>query len=144
MSWRARGFLVILALRHLVVGGLCLLGPHLFRSTSFTSLRQIAPLRVWGAVLIVTGAQGIGAAVTGGEWWARAVLVASAALTGAWAAGFIAAAITGDLDAPSLPVTWVALVFKDLIIAATPLRTPLEDAIRRHPDIRAAPVRSGV
>lgn len=132
MSWRARAFLAILAGRHLLIGALCLAAPHLFRSTSFASLRQVMPLQVWGALLLVTGVQALGAAWTGGEWWARLVLVGSAGLTGAWAAGFVAAALAGQLDAPSLPITWASLTAKDLVISAMPLRTPLEDVLLRR------------
>lgn len=134
MSWRARAFLSIMAARHLAVGLLCIFSAELFTSPSFETLRKVLPLPVWGALLVVTGLQAVGAAATGGELWARLVLVGSAALTAAWCAAFIASAITGDLDAPSLPITWASLTLKDLVVSAMPLRTPLEDVVRRRLD----------
>jgi hypothetical protein len=131
MSWRARALLLVLAARHIAVGALCLATAELFTSTSFTMIRRLLPLEVWGAITLVIGFQAIGAAWTGGERWARWVLVASSAITAAWTAGFVSAAFAGLLDAPSIPVTWAALVAKDLILSATPLRTPLEDVVRR-------------
>lgn len=134
MSWRARAFLSIMAARHLAVGLLCIFSADLFTSPSFDSLRRLLPLEVWGALLVVTGLQAVGAALSGGELWARLVLAGSSALTAAWCAAFVAAAATGHLDAPSLPITWAALTLKDLVVSAMPLRTPLEDVVRRRLD----------
>lgn len=134
MSWRARAFLTIMAARHLAVGILCIYTADLFTSPSFETLRRVLPLEVWGALLVVTGLQAVGAAATGGELWARLVLIGSAALTAAWCAAFVAVAVTGDLDAPSLPITWAALTLKDLVVSAMPLRTPLEDVVRKRLD----------
>lgn len=132
MSWRARAFLSVLAGRHIAVGVLCALAPQWFTSSSFVVLRSLLPIRAWGVVLIVTGAAAVVAAATCSEPWARGSLVVSAGVTAAWCAAFTAAGFRGMLDAPQLPITWAALVSKDLILSAMPLRTPLEDAARRR------------
>jgi hypothetical protein len=136
VSWRARAFLGILAFRHLGVGVLCLFAPHWFTSSSYDVIRRLLPLQVWGVLLVLVGLQAIGALSVRGETWARVVLIASASLTAAWAAGFIAAAFSRHLDAPPLPITWAALTGKDLIVSALPLRTPLEDVARRRGYVR--------
>lgn len=131
MTWRARAFLAVLAFRHLSIGALALLATPWFDSPAYRIIDRVLPLELWGALMLVTGAAAAGAAYTGSETWARGVLITSAAITGAWSAGFACAAWLGYLDAPPLPLTWAALTAKDLIVSAMPLRTPLEDAMRR-------------
>ena len=129
---RARCFMLTLAFRHLVVGGICISIPHEFTATSYDVIQKIAPLWAWGLLMILVGTAGVGAAWVGRETPARTVLVMSAGITAGWMAGFVGAGLIGQLDAPPLPVVWAALTAKDLIASAIPLRTPLEDAAKRR------------
>jgi len=130
VTWRARAYLAVIVVRHAGVGAFCVLAPRTFRASSFDTLKSLAPLQVWGAVLLVTGTMAALAVILNWEPWARVVLVASATVSGCWAAAFLMAGIRGQLAGPTAPILWAALVFKDLIVSGMPLRAPLEQAAR--------------
>lgn len=132
MTWRARAYLLVLTLRHFGVGLIALVAEEKFTSSSYDSIRAILPLEVWGALLTAVGIHAALAVVFDNETWARWVMVASAAMTGCWAAGFLLAGLRGQLDAPPLPITWAAFTLKDLIVSGMSLSLPFEEAARRR------------
>lgn len=132
MTWRARAYLLVLTLRHFGVGLLCLTIPEMFTSTSYEPIRRTIPLPVWGALLVVIGVHAALAVVWDSDMWGRVVLIGSATLTGAWAAGFMLAALAGQLDSPPLPIMWTAFTLKDLIVSGMAFRLPLEEVARRN------------
>lgn len=132
MSWRARAYLLTLTLRHFGVGIVCLAASDRFTSSSYDSIRRIAPLEVWGVLLVAVGVHAALAVVFDNEMWARWVMVASAAITAGWACGFTLAWGQGSLDAPPLPITWTAFTLKDLIVSGMSLRVPFEEVARRR------------
>lgn len=132
MSWRARAYLLVLTLRHFGVGLIALTAQERFTSSSYESIRGILPLEVWGVLLVGVGLHAALAVAFDDETWARGVMVLSAAITAGWAVGFILAAVHGTLDAPPLPITWVAFTMKDLIVSGMSLTVPFEEAAKRR------------
>lgn len=126
MTWRARAYMMILALRHLGVGGFCFFAADQFHGHSFAVITSLLPLQAWGALCLVVGINALFALIYENEWWARCAITASVGVTLAWAAGFFAAGMQGKLAAPIGPVVWGSLALKDLVVAAMPLRSPFE------------------
>lgn len=132
---RPRAYLAIMAARHICVGAYALLAPDSFHGRNYGPVRDLLPLQMWGAVFLIVGLHGVIIVFFGRELHARAVLVASATITAAWAAGQIIAGVAGDLPAPSGPIVWSALVLKDLVVAGMQLRLPvveLPDRLEPH------------
>lgn len=130
LTWQARVYLLIVTLRHFGGGLLCLAAADRFTSPSYSTIRQILPLQVWGVLLMAIGFHAACSVAFDRELWARAVLVASACVTGAWAAGYAITAVQGHLDAPMSPLVWAALMLKDVDVSAMRLRMPLEEVAR--------------
>lgn len=138
MTWRARAYMMIMALRHLGVGGFCLLGPDQFTSDAYHVIRQLLPLQAWGVLLLAIGVNALLSIIYENEWWARLTLTASVTATVAWGAAFLAAGVQGRLGSPIGPIIWLVLALKDLVVAAMPLRSPFEDLVsERHRDLSA-------
>lgn len=129
MTWRARAYMVILATRHVGVGGFCLFTPDDFTSDAYHVIRQLLPLQAWGVLLLLVGLNALLSLIYENEWWARITLTLSVGATLAWAAGFMAAGVQGRLASPIGPIIWLVLALKDLVVAAMPLRSPFEDLL---------------
>jgi hypothetical protein len=131
MSWRARAYLAVIAMRHFAVAWICVFSPVSFGGTTYEQVRGTMSLRVWGGVFSFIGVLAVVALWRGGEALARYCLVMSAVISSIWAAGLYVAWIQGDLSAKPLPILWTALVMIDLIVASEPLRTPFEPLVRK-------------
>lgn len=127
MTPRARWYLIIAATRHLLTAGFAIFFAESFRSTSFGPLIDAAPLWMWGVMFAGAGiACAIGAAKRSARI-ARLGLMLSATSTLMLAAGICVAIFTGELSAPTGPIIYLAVAFKDFTVCADPLRSPFED-----------------
>lgn len=130
MTGRARMYLAIAAVRHLLIAASTWLFTPYFTSPSFGQIRTIMPLQWWGILFAGAGLTcGIGALI-GRETLARVGLILSASSSALWAGGFLAAALTGHTAAPTGVIIWWAVAFKDLVVCRQPLRSPFEPLVR--------------
>jgi hypothetical protein len=118
-------YMAIVAARHVGVGVYALIWPLSFTGRSLDSVRAIAPVPVWGVLFLVIGGHAGLIVVVGRELHTRLVLTASAAVTGAWATAFVLAGVQSELAAPSIPIVWLALTGKDLVVSGMQLRLPI-------------------
>lgn len=136
LSIRARGYLAITTLQHLLIGLFCVLNPSLFDGVSYRGIKSSLPLAshdaitAWGWVLLVTAALCAYAAWVGRETPARIALLASVVVTSCWAAGFLVTALSGAA-VPTGPIVWLVLVGKDATMLRQPLRNPFEPVVKR-------------
>ena len=127
MTPRARWYLVIAGVRHLLIGVFAILAADSFRSPSFGPIIAAAPLPMWGAMFLFVAA-GLGYGV-----WRRSARIARFGLMGSAATtfmvgiGLLLAYFTGDLSSPTGPIIWLAVAGKDFTVCADPLRSPFED-----------------
>lgn len=132
MTWRARAYLVVGALRHLGVGATGLAVPDTYDGDSFKILLSVLSLDLW-AILFIVGGFHLGfAAIRGSVGHARVALIISAAMTSAWAMGFYLAFFAGGVVSPLGAILFSALVLKDLVQCGQPLRSPFEPIVRRY------------
>lgn len=141
MTPRARLYLSVAALRHILIGLACLCMPDAFVSHSFDQIVAVLPMEGWGIVFLGAGATCTAAALTRSETLARVGLILSAASTAVWAGGFVAAYLAGTAAAPTGPIIYWAVTFKDLVVCRQPLRSPFEPLIRALIDERRRPQR---
>lgn len=130
MTPRARLYLTIAAVRHLLVALPCLLAPQLFVSASFRQIADVLPMQAWGVVFLGVSLACATAAVSRSEVMARVGLILSAASTAVWAGGLTAALFTTTITGPTGPVIWWAVTFKDLVVCRQPMRSPFEPLVR--------------
>lgn len=136
MTPRARAYMTICALRHVLLGLMCVIRPGDFTSPSYDGVKDVLPvppdaaLVTWGAAFLVIGAIAVWAAVNGSENAARHALTGSVVVTLMWVGGFIWSILTGSLVGWSGVIIWAALAAKDLTMLRDPLRNPFEDMIR--------------
>lgn len=134
--------MLILACRHLVVGGFAIWWPIMFSTPGFdwvrAALRFLGPegaLDVWGIAFGAIGMVALASALMKSPDLARKALFASVVVTFMWAgAMFFAIKPTepwGYLGA----VMWGALAAKDITMLRNPIRVPTED----EPDESFAP-----
>jgi hypothetical protein len=137
MTPRARAYITIAGLRHLLVGAFCLAAPEQFRSSSYQPIKTALPapesqaLLWWGVMFVGTAMLAATAAVRGREGIARWALLASVLSSAVWAAGFVAGAIEGVLTGPTGPIIWTAVTLKDITMLRAPMRNPFEPVIRK-------------
>src|SRR4051812_40143501 len=81
MTTRARWYLAIAGIRHLLVGSFALLLPGSFKSTSFIPIIAAAPLWFWAVFSLGSSVACLGAAVTRSEPLARLGMAWSAVIT---------------------------------------------------------------
>lgn len=143
MTARARGYLAIVASRHLVLGALCASRPEHFTSGSYDGIKDSLPLVTgdgamvtWGFIFIVVGILNVIPVVTGRETYARAGLLVNVVVTGFWVGGFISAQITGSSAGPSGLIIWASVVAKDLTMLRDPLRNPFEPIVKQMMSVR--------
>lgn len=127
MTPRARGYLAIASLRHLLTAGFALSVPGAFKSTSFIPIVEVAPLWVWGLIFFAAGSLCAHGALFRKAHIARIGLMWSATSTAVVAAGLLLAWVTGDLASPTGPIIWAAVAAKDFTVCADPLRSPFEE-----------------
>ena len=132
MTWRARAYLTVGALRHLLIGSAIVAAEDQFDSDSFSVIISILPLAAWGVVFLVGGLHLAYAAVRAREGAARTALVMSAGMTAAWGMGFLLAFIQGGVVSPVGAILFSALAAKDLVVCAQPLRSPFEPIVRKY------------
>lgn len=130
MTGRAQAYLIIASVRHALIGTFCVLIPQSFKSSSFVPLRETLPLQMWGVVFLITASVCMVAAVRRSEYLARLGLIMSATTTLVWAFGISMSWLTGDLSAPTGPVIWWAVTFKDYVVCGQPMRSPFEPLVR--------------
>lgn len=130
MTGRAQRYLLIVCIRHAIIGSFCVLAPQTYKSSSFVPLREVLPLQIWGVVFLIASVVSGVAAFRRNRAWARLGLMMSATSTLVWAAGISMAWATGDLSAPSGPVVWWALAWKDFTVCEQPMRSPFETLVR--------------
>lgn len=125
MTWRAKSYLGVGALRHLVVAGSMIFVPGSFDSPAFTELFNIAPYWFWVVSLTLGGLHLAYSALTRSESHARTALTLSAAVSFMWAGAFGLVVLEGSASMLAT-VIFSALGLKDLIVCAQPLRSPFE------------------
>jgi hypothetical protein len=125
---RARAFLGVVAVQNVALGLACLLLTeyYIVPDRAFDLLRELAPMTVWGWLQIAVGLAASWAVLSADRGWARAALLGSAAISGMWmvalAIEFWELAGTPERISAMLPLLWLALCGKDLVIAWQPLR----------------------
>lgn len=129
MTRRARAYLVVAAVRHLVIGSLALRDVG-FSAALWTQIRSVAPMAVWGVLFVAVGAGCAVASVAQKQTIARWSLVASAGSSALWLGGFLAAWGNGEVTNGVLAAVWAALTAKDLVQCRQPLRSPFESIVR--------------
>lgn len=127
MTWRARFYLTVAALRHTLTGVVALTMPVL------PGVDLGLPLWAWGLVFILGGCHLGYAAAAGREGHARAGLAISAVMTSVFAAGFLALWLDGE-SGPLGAILFTALTLKDLTIVRDPMRSPFEPIVREYAD----------
>lgn len=138
MTARARWYLGIAGVRHLLVGGFALGVPDSFRSTSFIPILSAAPLWFWAFFSVGAGIACFGAALTRSEPLARLGMAWSAVVTLLIGIGLLLAIFTGQSTSPTGPIIWLAVAFKDFVVCAQPIRSPFEGLTERLATKRAA------
>ncbi|NUP03547.1 MAG: hypothetical protein HOW59_37055 [Nonomuraea sp.] len=129
MTARARWYLGIASVRHILVGGFALAAPESFRSTSFLPILSAAPLWLWG--LIFLGIACAYAAISKHEPTARLGMAWSATSTLLVGVGLLLAVFTHQLSSPTGPIVWLAIALKDFVVCAQPIRSPFEGLAER-------------
>lgn len=133
MTLRARAYLMVGSLRHLALGVVGLALPETFDGRAFKVILDIFDLWFWAVLFIVGGVHLSYAAVRGSVEHARVALVISACLTSAWAGGFFFASKNVGVGLPLVcGLVFAALVLKDLVQCAQPLRSPFEPFVRKY------------
>lgn len=131
MTTRARIYLRIASIRHLLIGGFALAMPGSFKSASFLPILRAAPLWFWAGLMIGAGVACMIAAIGKSEPMARAGMAWSATITLIVGVGFLLAVFTGELSSPTGPIIWLAVAAKDFVVCAQPIRSPFEGLIER-------------
>lgn len=126
MTARARAYLAIAGVRHLLVGGFALFAPESFRSTSFLPIIEAAPLWFWAIFSLATGVACLTAGSVRSEPLARLGMAWSAVLTLLIGCGLLLAVFTQQLSSPTGPIIWLAVALKDFVVCAQPIRSPFE------------------
>lgn len=131
MTTRARWYLAIAGLRHLLVGAFALAMASSFKSTSFIPIVEAAPLKFWAAFSLGAGIACGGAAITRSEPLARLGMAWSAVLTLLIGTGLLISVFTGQSSSPTGPIIWLAVALKDFVVCAQPIRSPFEGLTER-------------
>jgi hypothetical protein len=139
MTRRARWYLAIASLRHLLTGGFALLAGSSFKSSSFGPLLSVAPLWFWAIVFLGAGAACGAAAIFKHEGTARLGMAWSATSTLIVGLSLVLAIFTGQLSSPTGPIIWLAVAGKDFVVCAQPIRSPFEGLGERIARKRPAP-----
>jgi len=126
MTNRARWYLGIAGIRHLLVGGFALFMASSFKSTSFIPIIAAAPLWFWAVFSLGAGVSCLGAALTKSEPLARLGMAWSAVLTLLIGVGLLMAVFTNHSSSPTGPIIWLAVALKDFVVCAQPIRSPFE------------------
>ena len=134
MTTRARWYLLIAATRHLLVGGFAIFAADSFQSPSFGPMIAAAPLWLWGTMFIGASIACGAGAITRRPRIARLGLMWSASSTLMVGVGLVIAIFTKDLSAPTGPIVWLAIAFKDFTVCADPLRSPFEEWAEEYAD----------
>lgn len=143
MTPRARAYMTICALRHLLLGLMCVARPGDFTSPTYTGIKSVLPLPpdttmiTWGTVFIAVAILATHAGIVGSETTARHALTASVTITFMWIGALISSIITDQSTGWSGTIVWAALAAKDLTMLRDPLRNPFEDLIARPGPARA-------
>lgn len=141
MTPRARAYMTIAAVRHLLLGAALILMPQAFQSETYNGIKDLLPLPPesalagWGGIFLATGIFCSVAAALGRQGEARWALLASVLTTALWAGGFtvyvgVLWAQTGELVNPSGPIIWAAVCLKDITMLRNPLINPFEQLVR--------------
>ena len=138
MTPRARWYLAIAGVRHLLVGSFALVMPGSFKSTSFVPIIEAAPLWFWALFSLATGIACLTAGLSKSEPLARLGMAWSAVLTLLIGAGLLMAVFTNQLSSPTGPIIWLAVAFKDFVVCAQPIRSPFEGLTERLATKRTA------
>jgi len=126
MTARARWYLAIAGVRHLLVGGFALTLPVSFKSTSFIPILEAAPLWFWSIFSLGAGIACTAAAAARSEPLARLGMAWSAVLTLLIGVGLLMSVFTGQSSSPTGPIIWLAVALKDFVVCAQPIRSPFE------------------
>ena len=134
MTWRARAYLTIASVRHLVIGTSMLILPRTYETKSFHLLFHDIPSMFWAVILLFGGLHLAFAAFRASELHARIALIISCGISSMWAASF-AMQITHPFAILATAV-FGALACKDLLVCGQPLRSPFEPLVRMYQDRR--------
>lgn len=142
MTPRARAYMAICSVRHLLLGIALVAAPQAFKSQTYDGIKDLLPLPSdvalagWGGIFIATGILAGVAALIGREGEARWALLASVLTTALWAGGFTVYVTAhwiqmGELVNPSGPLIWLAVALKDITMLRNPLVNPFEQLVRQ-------------
>jgi len=131
MTARARAYLAIAGVRHLLVGSFALIVPAWFKSPSFLPIIEAAPLWFWGAFSIGAAVACLASAAFKSEPLARLGMAWSAVLTLLIGVGLLLSVFTGQSTSPTGPIIWLAVALKDFVVCAQPIRSPFEGLTER-------------
>lgn len=132
MTTRARWYLTIAAIRHLLIAGLAIVVPWSFNSPNYDAIKDTAQgqLWLWGVIFAGAGLACWAGAATRRPRVARLGLMWSATSTLMAAVGFILAMLQMDgFIAPVGAIMFTAVAAKDFTVCADPLRSPFEEYV---------------
>lgn len=131
MTSRARGYMLTVSGRHLVMAGFIFAAPERFTARGFKPMTDSWPLWAWGSIIALIGVVALAASVWRREALARTGLIASASLSGLVAIGLTIAAVQSPVGGVTGAIIFWALTAKDLIVCQDPIRSPFEALSQR-------------
>jgi hypothetical protein len=137
MTTRARAYLIIGGLRHLLIGAFTLRFQTQYASAAYIPIVGAFPLWAWAGAMLAAAVLMGTAAVLRSCGIARVGLVISASVTLAIGVGITAGIIgvwaSGGKATPISAILLLALACKDFAVCAQPIRSPFEPILRRLP-----------
>lgn len=131
MTLRIRLYLFGAAAHHAALGLALIFTANLFNPDVYADLFLTAPRWVWITTMLFGAVHFTFAGITHSETHARIALIMGAGVGAMWAVAF--AFVVGDgIPALTATILFAVLAFKDLVICAGPLCSPLAPVIRAY------------
>lgn len=133
---RAHVYLGIMIFRLIAIGLIAVFSPKAFVSPAYAVVSMIAPLPVWGGVMIGIGLWILYAIYKDNSKWARIGVVLCAFITGIWAFSMVGAVVADRVYVTLIgPIIWGALTAKDLVMASMAYSAPIDKVLANRPDL---------
>ena len=130
MTPRARAYLAVVTVRHLLVGGVFLLLGGSMPPAPYRAFADPAPLAMWGSAALVVGTVALVSVAWRSERWARFALIISATLTSLMALALILSLFDLTAMGALLTILLASFTAKDMIVSQDPIRSPFERLLR--------------